>query len=224
MPLLNILESDFRLPSKVCILAPGPRGRPHYAEIPDDYLVIALSKAVLIPEVKADIWVMNHAHQDWFETAYASFEGMRVFRDEAILEAQAVLGEELTCYSFHALRGALGLMVFKPVDGVIRSGGSVSGVALQLAYNFGAREILLCGVDLSGDGYFDGTVNVQPSGERRGETWDVVSNLNPLIRWMVEERGIMIATLSPTQLDVPDYPPPGSKLLIRAYDGLQEPI
>jgi hypothetical protein len=75
---------------------------------------------------------------------------------------------------------------------------------MQLAYNFGAREILLCGVDLSDDGYFDGTVNVHP---QHGETWNVVQYLNPLIRWMVEERGIKIATLSPTQLAVAVYQP-----------------
>ena len=208
MPLLNIFDADIRLPPRVCVLAPGPKGIPYYDQIPDDCCVIAVSKAVLIPEVKADIWVMNHADQDWFEAAYASFDGMRVFENGAIVEAEARLGEELTCYSFHALRGALGLIVFKPVDRVIRSGGSVSGVAMQFAYNFGAREIVLCGVDLSGDGYFDGTVNVQPSGERRGETWDVTQNVDLLIRWMIEEQGIKIATLSPTKLTVPAYHPP----------------
>jgi len=203
MPSKNIFESDIHLPPKVCILSPGPNGRPHYGDIPDDCCVIAVSKAVLIPEVQADIWVMNHADQDWFEAANAAFEGMRVFRDEAVLEAQAVLGEELPCYSFDALRGPLGLVIFKPVDQVIRSGGSVSGCALQFAYNFGAREILLCGVDMSGDSYWDGTVNVQP---QHGETWNVVKYLNPLIRWMIEERGIRIATLSPTRLAVAFYP------------------
>ena len=188
----------------MCVLAPGPQGRFYYDQIPEDCCVIAISKAVLIPEVQADIWVMNHADQDWFEQAYASFEGMRVFRHEAIVEAQAVLGEPPACYSYQALRGALGLVVFKPVDGVIRSGGSVAGVALQFAYNFGAREILLCGLDLSGDGYFDGTVNVDP---KHGETWNVVQYLDPLVRWMVEERGLKIATLSPTQLAVPVYQP-----------------
>ncbi len=208
MPKIDIFDSDIRLPPKVCVLAPGPQGKPYYDQIPDDCCIIAVSKAVLIPEVKTDIWVMNHADQDWFEEAYASFEGMRVFREEAIREAEALLGEELTCYSYETLRGVRNLVVFKPVDGVIRNGASVSGVALQFAFNFGAREILLCGVDMSGDAYFDGTINVQPTEERRGDTWDVAQNVDPLIRWMIEERGIMIATLSPTKLTVPAYHPP----------------
>ena len=204
MPSINIFESDIRLPPRVCVLSPGPQGKPYYDQIPDDCCVIAVSKAVLIPEVKADIWVMNHADQDWFEAAHASFEGMRVFWTEGIVEAEAVLGEELTCYSYQALRKEIGLRGFKSVDGVIRFGGTVSGVALQLAYNFGAREILLCGVDMSGDGYFDGTENVDPN---HGEVWNAVQYLNPMIRWMVEERGIKIATLSPTQLAVSVYQP-----------------
>lgn len=186
----------------MCILAPGPNGKPHYGDIPDDCCLIAVSKAVLIPGVEADFWVMNHADQDWFEAADAAFRGTRVFRHEAVLEAEAVLGEAFSGYSYHALRGPLGLVVFKPVDRVIRSGGSVSGCALQFAYNFGAKEILLCGVDMSGDSYWDGTLNVQP---QHGEVWNVVQYLNPLIRWMVEERGIRIATLSSTKLAVPFY-------------------
>ena len=40
-------------------------------------------------------------------------------------------------------------------------GGTVTGCALQLAYNLGATTILLCGADMSGDDYWDGTANPQ---------------------------------------------------------------
>ena len=48
---INIYESDYRLPEKVCVVAPGPQGRHYYHQIPEDYSVIVVSKAVLIPEI-----------------------------------------------------------------------------------------------------------------------------------------------------------------------------
>ena len=186
------------------MLAPGPQGRPYYRQIPDDFYVVAVSKAVLIPEVEAQAWVMNHADQPWFREAHAAFDGLRIFRDEAVQEAEAVLGRNVVHYRYEALRGRRGLTNFRPRDGEIMSGGSVTGCAIQIAYNVGARDILLCGVDMSGDGYFDGTTNIQPE---HGDVWNVVQYLDPLLRWMMEERGVRIATLSPTRLAVPTFAP-----------------
>ncbi len=220
MPLLNILESDFRLPSKVCILAPGPRGRPHYAEIPDDYLVIALSKAVLIPQVQADIWMMHHTNQDWFDEANAVFDGVCIFKYEPARAVEDKLGEK-ACYCYDPLQGNDRMERRQGVDGRIRGGASVAGHALQIAYTFGVKDILLCGVDMSGNGYFDESINVRPE---HGETWSFVSLLNPMIRWMIEEQGINITTLSPTKLDVPTYRPLDTILQPAPHDGLQEEV
>jgi hypothetical protein len=196
----EIFESGWRLPEKVCIVAPGSNGRGLYQEIPPDYYTIAVSKAALIPEIRASVWIMLHAQQDWYPEASASFTGIRIYGDAAARVAESeLLALGCECYCFYPPPDALSPEV-RPVDGFIRIGGSVSGCALQIAYNFGASDILLCGVDMSGDGYFDGTMNVQPT---HGDTWGVVKNLNPLIRWMMEKRGLRIHTLSPTRLDVP---------------------
>lgn len=203
MPLLNILDSDFALPSKVCILAPGPRGRPHYARIPDDYLVIALSKAVLIPQVEADIWMMHHTHQDWFDEANARFDGVCIFKEAPARAVAHKLGDAV-CYCYNPLQGEDRMEQCRCVDGRIRGGASVAGHALQIAYTFGVKDILLCGVDMSGNGYFDESINVRPE---HGETWSFVYLLNPMIRWMIDEQSLRIATLSPTKLDVPRYQP-----------------
>ena len=59
MTTIDIFRTDFRLPEKVCILAPGPNGLGHYGEIPSDYEVIAVSKAVMIAEVpRKRLWMM----------------------------------------------------------------------------------------------------------------------------------------------------------------------
>jgi len=204
MPVVDVFQSDFRLPTKVCVLAPGPNGKGHYSDIPPDFCVIAVSKAVLIPDVSADVWMMNHAHQDWFLEANARFDGVRVFSYDAAVQAGPQLAGKKNCYYFKPAKEKLDPNILRPPDGVIRYGASVTACAIQLAYNFGAGEILLCGADMSGDGYFDGTLNVQPT---HGGMWGAVRMLNPLIEWMVKKKGFKISTLSPTRLDVPAYKP-----------------
>ena len=200
MSFIDIFQSDFRLREKVCILAPGPNGREHYREIPAGFQVIAVSKAVFIAEIRAEIWMMNHIEQNWYDEADNKFEGVRVFMYEAAMKAEPRLADKRGCYYFKPPDEALGTAVRFPVDGVIRIGATVSACALQFAYNFGATEILLCGVDMSGDRYFDNTSNLHP---HHGEIWSGVQRMNPLIRWMIEERGLKVFTLSPTKLDVP---------------------
>lgn len=204
--LTDIFKSDFRLRRKVCVLAPGPNGRGHYGEIPSDFQVIAVSKAALVREVCAEVWMMNHVEQEWFREANEEFEGVRVFMYDAALRAQAELASKGRCYYFKPPKDTLEENVRLPVEGFIRVGATVSACAVQLAYNFGAREILLCGVDMSGDAYFDDTLNVHPN---HGETWPAARRLGPLIKWMVEQRGLKISTLSPTKLNVPRYEPRG---------------
>ena len=200
----DIFKSDFRLRTKVCVLAPGPNGRDHHREIPTDFQVIAVSKAALVREVRAEVWMMNHVEQDWFREANERFEGVRVFKHDAALRAEAELAGKGGCYYFKPPDDTLETTVRLPVEGFIRIGATISACAVQLAYNFGAREILLCGVDMSGDAYFDDTLNVHPN---HGETWSAAQRLDPLIKWMVEERGLKISTLSPTKLSVPRYEP-----------------
>lgn len=201
MPFVDIFASDFRLPERVCILAPGPNGAGHYSEIPAGFSVMAVAKAVLIPEVEADIWVMNHAHQEWFEEADAAFHGTCIFGDEAMMTRPHLAGKS-ACYYFTTLEEPLDPNVMRAIDGVVRVGGSIVGCALQLAYNFGSAEILLCGADMSGDGYWDGTTNVQNS---HGAVWPAAQRLNLLLRWLIEEKRMRISTLSQTMLDVPAY-------------------
>ena len=204
----NIFDSDFRFPEKVCIVAPGPNGIGRYEEIPAGFSVIAVSKAVLIPELRPSVWMMNHVHQPWYKEGNKSFRGVRVFGYDAanaIEKTVTVKQNEYAqgaSYYFNPPDEPLGLELFVPVDGCIRIGATTSACAVQLAYNFGAREIILCGVDMSGDGYFDGTTNENPN---HGKTWPAAARLNVLIHWLMANKGLRITTLSPTRLDVPRY-------------------
>jgi hypothetical protein len=202
VPFVNLFDSDFRLPPRVCIVAPGPRGRGHYREIPPDFYVITVSKAVLIPSLRPDLWMMNHADQNWYPQADAAFRGVRVYGGRAA--AQVTPPADETWYFYDNPES---LTPDRPelIDGRILTGATVTGCALQLAYNFGANFILLCGADMSGDDYWDGSSNPLD----HGDTWPAARCLSLLIRWLVRERGIWVATLSETRLQVPWYWPQG---------------
>jgi hypothetical protein len=205
MPPRDVFQTDFRLPARVCILAPGPNGREHHGAIPTDYAVIAVSKAVLIEEApRKAVWFMNHADQAWFGEANARFRGIRVFSRDALGQARDALQHLEHCYYYEPGPGLLTPETADRVDGAIRYGTTVSGAALQFAYNFGATDILLCGVDMSGDDYWDGTKNVHPF---HGETWPAALTINHLIRWLIESRGVRVSTLSATRLEVPAHAP-----------------
>ena len=200
---IDVFRSSFRLPPKVCILAPGPNGKGCYGGIPADYHVMAVSKAVLIPEIPdKPIWIMNHCTQEWFEAANAAYRGMRVFSADALREARGRLDPAGVCYFYRAAADELVAETVHRVEGAIHYGITVAGCALQFAYNFGARRILLCGVDMSGDEYWDGTQNVHV---QHGEVWPAARTMNALIRWLDQERGVKVESLSRTKLEVPMY-------------------
>jgi hypothetical protein len=145
---------------------------------------------------------MVHASQDWYDEADAKFTGVRVFGFEAALEANAKREGTAGCYYFKPPEEPLEEHVVRPVEGFIRYGATIVGCAVQFVYNFGAREIILCGADMSGDAYWDGTSNVHP---HHGETWGAAGRLSPLIRWLIEKKNVAVSSLSPTKLDVPRY-------------------
>jgi hypothetical protein len=203
MPFVDVTESDLRLERKVCIVAPGPNGRGHYQRIPADYQIVAVSKAVLIPDLRPAIWMMTHSDQPWFAEANRRFHGIRLFSYDAALHAALALQDTPDCYYFVPARDSfLEPDVRQSLDRVIRYGATVSACAIQFAYIFGAAEILLCGVDFSGDEYFDGTVNVNA---HHGNTWPALQRLQPLLQHLIDEQRLSIATLSPTKLELPTY-------------------
>jgi hypothetical protein len=204
MALIDLYTSSFRLPRRVCILAPGPGGKAHHGRIPGDAFVIAVNKAVLIPDVKPDLWMINHSDQDWYPAADVRYQGPRLYNHSAAVGARPPppAGQD-HLYYLPPERKLDAQALHLLDDGRIRFGGTIVASALQLAHHFGAREAILCGVDMSGNQYWDGVENPDASTRHmHGEEWLAVPLLNPLIRFL-EGRGLRITTLSPTRLDVP---------------------
>jgi hypothetical protein len=203
VPFIDVTESNLRVERKVCIVAPGPNGRDHYHRIPPSFQTIAVSKALLIPELTPAIWIMTHSDQPWFLEANRRFHGIRLFSYDAALRAAGALRDTPDCYCFVPPLGSfLETQLHRPLDRLIRYGGTVSACAVQFAYIYGAAEILLCGVDLSGDEYFDGTFNPNA---HHGDIWPAVERLQPLLDYLIEAEGLSISTLSPTRLRLPKY-------------------
>ncbi len=54
-PFTDIFKSDFTLPERVCVLAPGPNGTEFHSAIPEDCFTIAVAKSALVPGVSPDV-------------------------------------------------------------------------------------------------------------------------------------------------------------------------
>ena len=90
---------------------------------------------------------------------------------------------------------------FGPEEGILRSGGSISAQAIQLAYWLGAKHIVLVGVDMEGSKYFDGTENLNPRLMDDGISLHC-RMCNGLCQWL-KVRGTDVVSLSPTKLQIP---------------------
>jgi hypothetical protein len=207
MILPAIETSGLTLGEKVCVVAPGPNGKNHYHEIPHDFSIIAINKAVLIEGLNPDWWIIIHTDAGWFPAADEYFSGIRVYfdRHNNFPTEKALARSENKNYYFSAEKENLDEHVVHPVEGCIRVGATGSAMAVQMAYNFGAREILLCGVDMSGNMYWDNTANEDPGVHDHWDVWGCVKNFNPLLDYYRNKLKIKIATLSKTKLNLPFY-------------------
>ena len=203
--MINILESGLEFPRKVCIVAPGENGAPYLRHIPNEYYQIAVSKAVLCDAINPRVWITNFITQNWFAEAESSFSGIRILRKSSakMLSCKSLSQRSVYYFDPHTKdEERLHAVERRPVDGLIRGGGSISGIAIQVAYNLGAMDILLCCVDMSGDGYWDGTANPH---QTHGDVWSFAPGLQSLIDMLREEKNIRIETMSPSKLELPRW-------------------
>jgi len=207
----DILQLDWKFPSdEVYILAPGPNGKAHYDRIPADAWVIGVNKAIMLREqAPISIWLCADGtlpKQEWFDDAVKTvinenFQLSLSSSPTACFDKGVLLATYPDVpYYFthgHALRRS---PKFAPEQGVLCSGGSISGQAIQLAYWLGAKCIVMVGVDMTGGTYFDGTANLNPRLLPDG-TSKHCRMLNGLCQWL-KARGVDVVSLSPTALGV----------------------
>jgi hypothetical protein len=204
MNLPYLLESNVRMPRKVCIVAPGPNARGCYRRIPADAYVICVNKAALIQEVRPNMWIINHSDVDWYRQADTTCTAETRAYSEAAAQAIPGLHPRAGYYQFRPILPKFQPHEMTPLAGDIRDGATVVGHAIQLAFLLGSKEIILCGADMSGTGYWDGTVNPLQA-DHHGEVWNAVSRLDPMVRWLESEAGVTVSTMSETRISVRPY-------------------
>lgn len=171
---LDVFSSGIELPHDVYIVGTGPNGVKHYGEIPADACVIVVNKGIRIPQdMNTDwrasywlCWTSIYRKQAWFENSVLYPTALRIFGYDP-KRGEGLSLRESCDHSF------LGFPSYNPEDndrrrypndappgliqGVLRCGGTIAGNALQFAYWFGAKRATLCGVDMRGLIYYDGT-------------------------------------------------------------------
>lgn len=82
------------------------------------------------------------------------------------------------------------------LQGVILNGATIAGMALQIAFYLGAKKIELCGVDLEGDTYYDG------SSTGGNHSWDEFrTRMNNFIK-VIQHQGVEVYSRTETTLDI----------------------
>lgn len=198
----NAFDSQIELPEQVCILAPGPNGRYNWDKIGDMY-VIAVNYAVTIP-VHIDMWLSGDwwgIQKPWFPKADKGFYGTRVFA-KGLAERCETWNEQDRWFdlvkrreierSFKEERPNLRKR-FRPDETSV-------GIAIDFAGRFGATEINLCGVDLKGYEYYDGTLSTCESCDRSG-IWLFADMIQDVVEWY-ENKGVSFFSFSETALRV----------------------
>ena len=199
----DLYKSDISFPEVLYIVGPGPQGKVFYKTIPKNAFLIALNKAVMIPDLSVDVWMINHAHQDWYDEASDNYSGMRILRRQAFYEAKRALSGPDYWY-YYLTPEDIDITKLHRVEQGLQYGGTVAASAIQIAYHFGARQVILCGIDMSGNGYWDGTINREVMLQRnQNESWKALEVLNPLVQYLRQQKGMRITSISPTYLEVP---------------------
>ena len=203
---IDIFESGFRMPETVYVLASGPKGVEHYHEIPQDAFVITVNKGIEIPKVNKAIWLCSDGtlpRKDWFNKAATRLIAANHDLDDRlnptpVFDSGVLLAKYPNVpYSFkHG-----GNLIKNPIGfeyGVLKGGATVSSQAIQLAFLLGAKHIRLCGVDMSGDKYFDGT-DTYNGQTRLSDTWYSIAIFNVLLQLLKNEK-CTVDSISPTAL------------------------
>ena len=191
----DILNANVPVTDDIYVVSPGPNGKEHYDKIDNDAFIIVTNKAIEIP-LKADLWISCEPGvklTEWFNNAVEDnkhigcFWSHYLYKDYPDIPYTYEFGPPLRPDSAEC------------IPSVLRSRATISAQAVQLAYLLGAKRIIMCGIDIMGNKYFDATC----AGENRPEkNWRWVLPLfNPMIEW-IEAQGVKVVTLSETALDV----------------------
>ena len=190
----------------VTVLAPGPNGKPYWDKLRG--LRIVVNKGVEIP-TETDFWLVTDwwaLKTEWFYKHHDSYPGARIYSEGLVTKLPEYIEDPKMPHWFVKLVDGrdcvkpLGTGMYENVPGRLRPDGTVAGSAVELALKCGAAEIVLCGVDMEGDKYYDGDECISTTCDHQGE-WAYTPYFNSLIR-LAKEQGVDIWSMSKTTLDI----------------------
>jgi len=194
---------ELALTDRIQIVAPGINGKNHYDHLDPECFTIIVNKACEIPGIRRDLWMVAdptpyHAlvrgYIDWFAEGLKTCESIGCFNSLTMLEYF-----DKVKYT-HEWAGEIFDEFIEPMKNHIRGGLTISGMAVQMAYWLGAKDIVLCGVDLSGMYYFDGSE--RGTAAQHHTAWvRILPLFQQLVDW-VQARGVKVYSLSETALNV----------------------
>jgi len=210
---VNVMVNKIPMPERVIILGSGPNGVEHYGRIGPGDFVIACNAGVNCPVDHVDFW--GAMDPTLYKQAYFSRAAEKLYRFNLDLSMEArghgypIPVFEKTRVAVHFpwvkctfdLRKEL-IMTLESVDPhprYVRPGATIAGAMTQIAFWSDVKEVVYCGIDMFGDGYFDGTLHKQRI--RKNTQWHSCRVFNAMIHGF-EKKGIKFSSLSKTNLEV----------------------
>lgn len=201
---LKTIRSD-----TVYILAPGPNGRDYWDRIPLDSTCIFVNKAIELlhdESVKCQnpMWIVCETkilQTDWFNIYHDAYKDILCV-GKAIRTLGAFEDDDYwKVYEYYGRTTVDEILTVDPTG--LSIGTTIAGIAIQLAWHMRAETVILCGVDMFGNVYYDGT---RGGYDRDRRPWGMPMNrIIKLIKNMQEQRPIDVYSLSPTKLMIPTY-------------------
>lgn len=215
----DIQRRGHKVPERVCILAPGINAAKEdaYERITADY-IIAVNYAALIPEYSVINWPKNKkinawcvaefipSTVKWFERGCREFKGIMYFTIRTCMGGRIGIphpwGDRFFTFRRCGTHIARESQIYDPtIEGPFHPLTTGVGIAACVAKECGAKYIELCGVDMFGNLYFDGSERGFP--QLANAEIPHCTMLDSCLAYLVN-RGVEIVTLSTTALEVPE--------------------
>ena len=171
------------------VVGSGEEGGANVSRIDSACWSVACNGAITLP-VDFDAWAAYDGEvptRDYYQS---------IPRDLIWIMGNNIGGDVATyVYDFHPAISQSQALTF----GQLHAGGTIAGCMLQLLYWAGCRHAILCGVDMFGNRYHDGTVSPY---HHPDTDWGLqMENMNLIIK-LCEAGGMRVSSISDTALDV----------------------
>lgn len=179
--------NDFKVPDTVYVIGAGATMSNAWRLIPKDAFCIGVNRTIQHKR-KWDIWMIadiRAPEYDWYHTPTPAG-----CKKACVIELDGPDAD----YTFQV---APAIAPPAPLwAGRLQGGGTISASAIRLAYELGARDLILAGVDLVGARHFDGSKAADNDSE-----WPQLAKCQWVIDWLVG-CGMRIRSLTDTALKV----------------------